>query len=135
VLEDKVQQPEFSLARVQLVVWLLVFAMPLAAAVTFSWTIAGAILVGGLIANLSFILLKNDLTKVMKGPLQAVKLQFFIKYYLRLSALAIVLYFLVRHGHIHVFGLLVGLSTVVVGIFVAAVSQARNIYFSGKEAV
>jgi hypothetical protein len=135
VVDDRAQQPEFSLARVQVVNWVLAVAMPLAAGMTFSWSIAWAILVGALIANLSFILLKNDLTKVMKGPLQAVKLQFFIKYYLRLSALAIGLYFLVRHGHIHVFGLLVGLSTVVVGIVVAAVSQARNIYITGKEAV
>lgn len=135
MLDDKVLQPEFLLARVQAVTWLLVIVMPLAAGLTFSWSIAWATLVGALIANLSFILLKNDLTKVMRGPLQAVKLQFFIKYYLRLSALAIVLYFLVRHGHIHVFGLLVGLSTVVFGIVAAAVGQARNIYLSGKEAV
>lgn len=134
-MDDKGQQPEFSLTSVLIINWLLVFAMPLAAGLTFSWSIARAILVGALIANLSFILLKNDLTKVMKGPLQAAKLQFYIRYYLRLAALVVVLYFLVRHGHIHVFGLLVGLSTVVVGILVAAVSQARNIYISGKEAV
>jgi len=135
VLDTKAQQAEFSLVTVQIVNWLLFIAMPLAAGLTFSWSIAWAILLGALIANLSFTLLKNDLTKIMKGPLQTVKLQFFIKYYLRLSALAVVLYFLVRHGHIHVFGLLVGLSTVVVGILIAAVSQARNIYISGKEAV
>lgn len=129
------QKAEFSLARVQVVNWLLMITMPVAAWLTFSWPIALATLVGALLANLSFTLLKNDLTKVMKGPLRAVRLQFFIKYYLRLSALALLLYFLVRHGHIHVFGLLVGLSTVVVGILVAAVSQARSIYFSGKEAV
>ena len=135
MLDTKAQQAEFSLVTVQIVNWLLFIAMPLAAGLTFSWSIAWAILLGALIANLSFTLLKNDLTKIMKGPLQTVKLQFFIKYYLRLSALAVVLYFLVRHGHIHVFGLLVGLSTVVVGILIAAVSQARNIYISGKEAV
>lgn len=128
-------QPEFSLTRVLHVNWFLLIAMPLAAGVTFSWPIAGAMLVGALIANLSFLLLKNDLTKLMQGPLQAVKVQFFIKYYLRFSALAVVLYFLVRHGHIHVFGLLAGLSTVVVGIIIVAVGQARDIYLSGKEAV
>lgn len=135
MLEASTQQTEFSLAKIQVVNWLLVIAMPLAAGLTFSWSIALAVLVGALIANISFILLKNDLTKVMKGPLQAVKLQFFIKYYLRFSALAVLLYFLVRHGQINVFGLLVGLSTVVVGIVVAAASQGRNIYLSGKEAV
>jgi len=135
VLNDRAQQVEFSLTRVLIANWLLALAMPLAAWLTFSPAVAVATLVGALIANLSFMLLKNDLTKVMQGPLQAVKIQFFVKYYLRLSALAMVLYFLVRYGHVHVFGLLVGLSAVVVGIVVAAVSQARGIYFSGKEAV
>ena len=130
-----VAHDEFSLARVQLVNWLLVVVMPLAAGLVFSWTMALAILIGALISNLSFIFLKNDLTKFMKGPLQAVKIRFFITYYLRLSALAILLYFLVRYGHVHVFGLLVGLSTVVAGIVIAAASQAKNIYLSGKEAL
>lgn len=129
------RQDEFSLTRVQVANWLLLVAMPLAAGLTFSWAMAAAILIGALIANLSFMLLKNDLTKVMQGPLQAVRVRFFIKYYLRLSALAILLYFLVRYGHVHVLGLLVGLSTVVAGIVIAAASQAKNIYLSGKEAL
>jgi len=102
---------------------------------TFSGRIAMAVLIGAAIANASFLLLKKDLTQVMKGPLQAVKVRFFVKYYMRLSVLAIMLYFLVRHGHVHVVGLLVGLSTVVVGIVVAAASQAKDIYLSGKEAL
>jgi hypothetical protein len=130
-----VPQDEFSLARVQVVNWLLVVVMPLAAGLAYNWTVATAILIGALISTLSFIFLKNDLTKVMKGPLQAVKIRFFITYYLRLSALAILLYVLVRYGHVHVFGLLVGLSTVVAGIVIAAASQAKNIYLSGKEAL
>jgi hypothetical protein len=88
-----------------------------------------------LIANLSFLFLKNDLTLVMQGPLQAVKFRFFIKYYLRLTVLAVLLYFLVRYGQVRVIGLLLGLSTVVAGIVVAALSQAKAIYFSGKEAL
>lgn len=123
------------MARVQVVNWLLVMAMPLAAGLAFTWTMALAILIGALISNLSFMLLKNDLTKVMQGPLRAVKIRFFFTYYLRLSALAVLLYFLVRYGHVQVFGLLVGLSTVVAGIVIAAASQARNIYLSGKEAL
>lgn len=129
------RQPEFSLTTVQVCNWLLLAAMPLAAGMVLSWRVAAAVLIGAAIANASFLLLKKDLTQVMKGPLQAVKVRFFIKYYMRLSALAIMLYFLVRYGQVHVVGLLVGLSTVVVGIVIAAASQAKNIYFSGKEAL
>ncbi len=135
MLDGHRQQPEISLTKVLTVNWLLIVTVPLAAGLTFSWSIAWAILVGALIATVSFILLKNDMTKVMNGPIHAIKLQFFIKYYLRLTALAVVLYILVRHGHINVFGLLVGLSTVVLGIVIVAVSQVKNIYLSGKEAV
>lgn len=135
MLNEREGQGEFSLTTVQVVNGVLGVSLPVIAGLTFSWDIAWAVLLGALIANLSFILLRRDLTKVMQGPLQAVKLQFFFRYYLRLSALAIVLYFLVRHGHINVFGLLVGLSTVVLGILGTALSQARNIYSSGKEAL
>lgn len=126
---------EFSLLRVQLVNWLLLVAAPLAGGLVFSWATAESILIGALIANLSFLFLKNDLTLVMQGPLSAVKFRFFIKYYLRLTVLAVLLYFLVRYGQVRVIGLLLGLSTVVAGIVVAALSQAKAIYFSGKEAL
>lgn len=129
------REPEFSLSTVLVCNWVLLVAMPIAAAMAYSGRIAVAVLVGAGIANASFILLKKDLTQVMKGPLQAVKVRFFIKYYMRLSVLAIMLYYLVRYGQVHVVGLLVGLSSVVVGIVLAAASQAKNIYFSGKEAL
>lgn len=129
------RQLDFSLMTVQVCNWALLVTMTIAAAMTFSARIAVAVLIGSVIANVSFTLLKKDLTQVMKGPLQAVKVRFFIKYYMRLSVLAVMLYFLVRYGQIHVVGLLVGLSSVVVGIVVAAASQAKGIYFSGKEAL
>ena len=128
-------EADFSLTKVQVVNWLLLVTVPLAGGLAFSWAMAESLLIGSLIANLSFLFLKNDLTRVMQGSLQAVKIQFFIKYYLRFSALAVLLYFLVRYGRVQVFGLLVGLSTVVLGIVVAAVGQVKAIYFSGKEAV
>ena len=129
-------QDEFLMSRVQVVNWLLLAAMPLAAGFAFSWPMAGGTLIGALIANVSFMLLKNDLKKVLPGPLKAVKLRFFITYYLRLTALAALLYILVRYGHVHVFGLLVGLSAVALGILIAAVSKAKtfNLHL-GKEAV
>lgn len=129
------QPVDFSLTKVQVVNWLLMVVVPLAGGLAFSWAMAESLLIGTLIANLSFMLLKNDLTRVMQGPPQAVKIHFFIKYYLRLLALAVGLFFLVRYGRVQVFGLLVGLSTVVAGIVVAAVGQAKAIYLSGKEAV
>jgi len=124
---DSGQGSDFSLAGMQVVIWLLALALPLAAGLAFSWAVAWAVLVGAVLANLSFILLKNDLNKIMRGPVQAVKVRFFIKYYLRLSAMALVLYVLIRYGRIHVLGLLVGLSTVVLGVVIAAFRQSQGV--------
>jgi len=123
---DSRQGSDFSLAGLQGIIWLLALVLPLAAGLAFSWTVAWAVFVGAVLANLSFILLKNDLSKIMQGPVGAVKVRFFIKYYVRLSALALVLYVLVRYGRIHVLGLLVGLSTVVLGIVIAAFRQSSG---------
>lgn len=125
---------EFPLARVELFNWLLLAALGIACWLTFSGESLKGLLVGGFIANLSFMALKRDLSGIFNGPPSAVKFRFFLKYYLRLSVLAVALYFLVRYWHIHIFGLLTGLSTVVFSITTVAVSEARKIFLSAKEA-
>jgi len=126
---------DFPLAKVQTLNWLLVVAMTLAGGLSFSLKFAEGILAGGVIASVSFIVLKNDLTKIMQGPVQAVKILFFIKYYVRLSVLALLLFFLVKHWQMHVIGLLTGLTTVVLSILIVGVSQMKNYSISAKEAV
>jgi len=86
------------------------------------------------LANISFRFLKKDLLLVMAGPLGAAKVRFFIKYYIRLTALALVLYYLVRHQVVPVTGMLIGLSTVVLSILFVVGSAARQIYLTAKEA-
>lgn len=128
------ENQDFPLAKVQLFNWLLLAVLTGAAALAYSLKCAEGLLVGGLIANVSFLLLKNDLMKIFQGPVQAVKVRFFIKYYFRLSALAVLLYFLVRYGQLHVFGMLAGLSTVVLSICLVGLGLASN-NLSSKEAV
>ena len=88
--------------------------------------VAGSIAIGGLIANISFWLLKRDLTSLLKGELAAVKARFFIKYYARLAVLAVTLFVIIRYGTVHIIGLLAGLSTVFISILAVAVSKART---------
>ncbi len=126
---------DFPIARVQTLNWLFVFALTVAGGLSFSLKFAEGVLIGGLIASVSFVILKNDLLKIIQGPVKAVKVLFFIKYYARLSVLAIVLFFLVKHWQINIFGLLVGLSAVVLSILTVGVSLARKFYISAKEAV
>ena len=129
------QQMDFPIGRVQLINWLLLAVSSAAAWWLFSLKVAEGVLIGSLIANLSFLVLKKDLTKIFQGPVQLAKIRFFIKYYLRLFVVAAVLYLLVRYYHVHVVGLLAGLSTVVVGILITAIDLAKKNTFSIKEAM
>lgn len=133
--QQPIQQVDFPLKRVQIINWILLAVFSVSALFFFSAKVAEGVLIGSLIANLSFLVLKRDLTRIFQGPMQVAKVRFFIKYYLRLFVLAVVLYLLVRNYQVHVIGLLAGLSTVVVGILITAIDVVKKNAFSMKEAV
>ena len=114
--------------------WLLLLVMTAAGGFLVSPYFAKGLFIGGLIANISFILLKKDITRVLAGPLNAAKGRFLIKYYARLTVLALILFFLVRYKSIHLVGLLVGLSTVVISIGIMVAGAAKKVALTAKEA-
>lgn len=122
-----------SLKKVQATNWLLLAAMSLAGLLFFSSQVATSILIGGLIVTLSFRFLQRDLTKLLTGPLTAVKGRFFIKYYARFAVVAVILFFLIRHQAVDITAMLIGLSTVLVSIIVTTAAEAKKI-LSTKEA-
>ena len=124
----------FPLDKMGRLNWLLLAAMAAAAGLFISPYFAKGLFIGGLIANISFILLKKDITRVLAGPLNAAKGRFLIKYYIRLTALALVLFFLVKYKSIHLVGLMVGLSTVVISIGIMVAGAARKVALNAKEA-
>ena len=128
------QLEQFPIAKVQAMSWILLAALVLAAGLVYSLKSAEGVVIGGLVANLSFIALKRNLTKVLSGPLQAAKFRFFINYYARFTAVALMLYVLVRYWHVNIFGLLAGLSTVVVSILVIGVGELRRFHLAAKGA-
>ncbi|MBU0729097.1 MAG: ATP synthase subunit I [Proteobacteria bacterium] len=128
------QNADFSLGRIQLYNWLLLFILATAGWVVFSPFIAGSIFTGGCIANISFMMLKRDLLSLMSGSLIAVKARFLIKYYFRLFVLAIILFLLIKQQIVNSIGLLVGLSTVFLSIAGSVVSEVRKNFFQAKEA-
>lgn len=125
---------EFSLKKVQFYNWLVLAVMTVTGWLTFSAHVAQAIFVGGILACGSFEFLKNDLTRLMAGPLKLVKGRFFIKYYARFSVLAVALFFIVKYGSLSLGGLLVGLSTVVISIGITVAADSKKIFFNLKEA-
>lgn len=128
------EKNSFPLSRVETFNWLLLGILTVVALLCSTRFFAQGVMVGGLIANLSFIILKRDLFGIMAGPLNIAKLRFFIKYYARLTVLALVLFFLVRYELVGVLGLLVGLSTVVLSILCTAAMMATKFYSTSKEA-
>jgi hypothetical protein len=123
------------LKKIQVLNWLLTAAMGLAAWLIFSENIGRAIFLGGVIAACSFSWLQRDLSRLFSGPLTMLKGRFFIKYYARLSFLALILFWLISYYRIHVLGMLAGLSVVMLSIAVTAIGEAKRIIFPVKEAL
>lgn len=119
---------EVSLAKVMVWSWLLLGVLTGLAWFGYSGFHARSVFIGGAIANVSFLFLKRDLLRLLAGPLEAVKPLFFMRYYLRLFVVVGVLFLLVRFQKVHIPALLVGLSTVLLGIGLAVMVAARSIY-------
>ena len=122
---------DISIAKIEKLNWLLTGLMALAGLLFFGSLAAKSILVGGLIANISFTLMKRDIVKAMQGALGAVKATFLMKYYARLTALALLLYFVIKYGNLAIGGLLVGLSSVALSVGYTAISEF--IRYSGSK--
>lgn len=119
---------EMSLGKVMVWSWLLLGVLTGLAWLGYSDFHARSVFIGGAIANVSFLFLKRDLLRLLAGPLEAVKPLFFMRYYLRLSVVVGVLFLLVRYQLVHIPALLVGLSTVLLGIGLAVMVAAKGIY-------
>lgn len=131
---------EFPLRRVEIFNWLLSGVITLAVGFKFSFFITKSVLIGCLIANISYLFLKKDLVAFLqgnllhKGKVKQAKRVFYIKYYVRLTVIALVLYLLISRQVAHPLGLLVGLSVVVLSIGITVTSVIKKFYFNAKEA-
>jgi len=112
------------LRRIQWLSWAILGLAAGGAMVWFGVAVAGAVLVGGVLANGSFLLLRRDLTRLFGGDLTGARARFFIKYYARLFLLIAALFLLIKYGSLNIPGLLVGLSVVLLSIAGLAASAA-----------
>ncbi len=122
-MDIKDRQP---LRTVLIFSWLLLGIMMVLGWLVADGLVARSLFIGGFVANVSFWLMKRDLTRLLQGELAAVKVRFFIKYYARLVVVAGILFLVIRSGAVHLVGLLVGLSTVFISIAVVAIDSARK---------
>ncbi|HIJ79244.1 MAG: ATP synthase subunit I [Desulfobulbaceae bacterium] len=126
MIPAKNETVEVSVQKVEILSWSLMLAMTFAGWLIFSAAIGQALFVGGFLVNVSFWLLKRDLVKLLAGELIGVKARFLLKYYARLSVLAVIFFILIKYVPLNIPALLVGLSTVMVSIVFTMVLEAKK---------
>lgn len=117
--------------------WLLTAVMIAGSWYMFSWTLAQSVLIGGLLASVSFFMLRRDIDLFMDNFSKAgmnwravkklEKIKFFLKFYGRLTVLAVILYLLVTWVKINVIGLVIGLSTIMLSVVVVVLSKGSSL--------
>lgn len=117
---------EVSIRRVEILSWTLLLAMTIAGWFIFDPEVGWSLLVGGALVNISFWLLKRDLVRLLTGSLIGAKARFLLKYYARLTVLAVVFFLLIKNVPLNVLALLVGLSTVMVSIVCTMLLEAKK---------
>jgi len=119
--------------------WIVLVVLVLAG---FCWRgreFALGVLVGGLVVNVNFHLLhqalRGTLGQLAQNPQEGssrAKAFFAARQLLRFFALLAIIFLLVGQGWVNIFGLLVGLSTVVITLMLAAINE--TIKLKNKEA-
>ena len=100
-----------------------------------SWFFARSVLIGGLLVNVSFWLLKTDIQQLMQrvGNVEArqeseftfEKTRFFLKFYARLVVLGLLLFVTASQMTIDVIGLTLGLATVMFSVVIIGLSTGN----------
>ncbi|PIE65289.1 MAG: hypothetical protein CSA26_04265 [Desulfobacterales bacterium] len=133
-----------SVKRMLAVSWVYLVVLTVGTWIFGSWTFAWAVMAGGLISIGSFRVSLKDMTAFVKrlpvGQEQADGKErgrkgtkgLILKFWLRLLVIAVVLAGLIRFGNINIFGLILGLTTVVFSITFTAIDAVWRYYFSRR---
>ncbi len=138
IAEQMADAGVFLLRSVQRFNWLLLILIAGGSWYSFDWPFAQSVLIGGLLASISFYMLRRDIGHFMSNfsdagmNWQAVKkfekVKFFLKFYGRLAMLAVIMYLLISYISIDVIGLVVGLSTIMISVIIVVLSKGSMLY-------
>ena len=121
--------------------WVYLIVLAVGSWVLSSWSFAWAALAGGIISITSFLVSYRDVmgfldTAALQSQsaerVKKIKKSFIVKFWLRLFLIGLILFLLIRFSGINVFGLILGLSTVVFTITFAALGIVWRYYFSRR---
>lgn len=124
--------------------WVYLFMLVAGSWIISSWSFAWAVLAGGIISILSFWFSHRDVITFINSitPDQGntdgednskkSKKGFILKFWLRIFAIGLVLLGLIKFGNVNIFGLILGLTTVVFTVTSTAVEVVWKYYFSRR---
>ncbi len=133
---------KLSLNKMLALSWLYLAILVLGSWVISSWSFAWGVLVGGVISIASFLVSSREVKRFIKTFEQQqgqsaekgkiTKKGLILKFWLRLLLIGLVLFFFIRFSSINVFGLILGLTTVVFTITLSALGVVWGYYFSRR---
>ena len=135
-------EEKLSLKRMLALSWLYLAVLVLGSWVISSWSFAWGVLVGGVLSIASFLVSYRDVMKFFEGlerqqgqSAQAgktTKKGLILKFWLRFFLIGLILFLFIKYSSINIFGLILGLTTVVFTITFSAVGVVWKYYFSRR---
>lgn len=133
-----------SLQKMQVISWTLLAVMTVCSAILVSLWFAWSVFAGGLISICSFWVSNKDVMRMIesvtslsspedrKAQAQQGQKGYLLKFWLRIILIGIVLLLLIKGKVVNIFGLILGLSTVVFAITFISLNVARHYFFRGR---
>ena len=125
-------QDEALLKRIEHCNWVVFVLLTSGCFVFLSPKFALGVSVGGLLAIANFFLMKRNLTRALdtrKGGRS--RFFYLLKYCLRFVALGSIIALLLIKGWVSPFGMVLGLSIIVIGIVLVGLNEARKLIIRG----
>jgi hypothetical protein len=143
-LEDCVAENFLSLQKMQVMSWTLLGLMTLGSAVFVSLWFAWSVFAGGVISICSFWVSNKNVMRLIhsvtslsspedrKAKAQQGQKGYLLKFWMRIVLIGIVLLLLIKGRGVNIFGLILGLSTVVIAITFISLDVAGRYFFRGR---
>jgi hypothetical protein len=132
------------LDKIQSLCWICMGCMSIGSLIFASWQFALSVVAGGLVSTVSFYFATREIRKMTTAigeepsaeERQVLARQgqrgYLLKFFIRIVIIGVVLLLLIRSDSMDIFGLVLGLSTVVLAVTLAALDMARHYFFSGR---
>ncbi|SDO46454.1 ATP synthase subunit I [Desulforhopalus singaporensis] len=124
--------------------WIVLLCLALGSALFVNLDFAFSVLVGGLISICSFSVSASDVNRLidsvtaLRSPeerrerAQREQKGYLLKFWIRIVIIGVVLFVVIKWQLVNIFGLILGLSTVVISVTLVAIRLAGGYLFRGR---